>query len=72
MSKTISCRLDSEMHEKLLNKCNETGLTVNDFVKVLVQSALVNFNRGFEPTNKSVDQSPDSLPRIENIGTILS
>ena len=40
MSKTVSCRLSSETHEKLLDKCNEKGLTVNDFVKVLVQSAL--------------------------------
>ena len=40
MSKTVSCRLSSETHGKLLDKCNEKGLTVNDFVKVLVQSAL--------------------------------
>ena len=40
MSKTVSCRLSSETHEKLLDKCNEKGMTVNDFVKVLVQSAL--------------------------------
>jgi len=40
MSKTVSCRLSSEIHEKLLDKCNNEGLTVNDFVKVLVQSAL--------------------------------
>ena len=40
MSKTVSCRLSSETHEKLLDKCNDNGMTVNDFVKVLVQSAL--------------------------------
>ena len=40
MSKTVSCRLSSETLEKLLDKCNEKGMTVNDFVKVLVQSAL--------------------------------
>ena len=40
MSKTVSCRLSSETHEKLLDKCNEKGMTVNDFVKVLVKSAL--------------------------------
>ena len=40
MSKTVSCRLSSETHGKLLDKCNDKGLTVNDFVKVLVQSAL--------------------------------
>ena len=40
MSKTVSCRLTTETHEKLLDKCNNEGLTVNDFVKVLVQTAL--------------------------------
>ena len=40
MSKTVSCRLSSETHGKLLDKCNNKGMTVNDFVKVLVQSAL--------------------------------
>ena len=40
MSKTVSCRLSSDTHEKLLDKCNNKGMTVNDFVKVLVQSAL--------------------------------
>ena len=40
MSKTVSCRLSSVVHGQLLDKCNEKGMTVNDFVKVLVQSAL--------------------------------
>ena len=40
MSKTVSCRLSSDMHGQLLDKCNEKGMTVNDFVKVLVKSAL--------------------------------
>ena len=40
MTKTVSCRLSSETHGKLLDKCNNKGMTVNDFVKVLVQSAL--------------------------------
>ena len=40
MSKTVSCRLSSVVHGQLLDKRNEKGMTVNDFVKVLVQSAL--------------------------------
>ena len=40
MSKTVSCRLSSILHGQLLDKCNEKGMTVNDFVKVLVKSAL--------------------------------
>ena len=73
MSKTISCRLDSSTHEKLLGKCKASGLTINDFVRVLVESALIESknasfeaNQGFEPTRKSVDQSPDPCLEIDS------
>ena len=40
MSRTVSCRLSSQTHDKLMEKCNQKGITVNDFVKVLVHTAL--------------------------------
>jgi len=59
MTKTVSCRLSTETHGKLLDECNNKGITVNDFVKVLVESALVESknasfeaNQGFERTSK--------------------
>ena len=61
MSKTVSCRLSSDTHEKLLDKCNEKGLTVNDFVKVLVQSAL-------DGTHKlACDSTPNRLDSTKKL-----
>ena len=62
MSKTVSCRLSSETHEKLLDKCNEKGLTVNDFVKVLVQSALDGTQElALDSTSNRLDSTKKSL-----------
>ena len=61
MSKTVSCRLSSDTHEKLLDKCNEKGMTVNDFVKVLVQSAL-------DGTHKlACDSTPNRLDSTKKL-----
>ena len=62
MSKTVSCRLTTETHEKLLDKCNEKGLTVNDFVKVLVQSALDGTHElAHDSTSNRLDSTKKSL-----------
>jgi len=62
MSKTVSCRLSSEIHEKLLDKCNDKGLTVNDFVKVLVQSALDGTPElALDSTSNHLDSTKKSL-----------
>ena len=62
MSKTVSCRLSSDTHEKLLDKCNEKGLTVNDFVKVLVQSALDGTHKlACDSTSNRLDSTKKSL-----------
>ena len=62
MSKTVSCRLSSETHEKLLDKCNEKGLTVNDFVKVLVKSALDGTQElALDSTSNRLDSTKKSL-----------
>lgn len=33
MSRTVSARLQNEVYEQLIRKCNERGLTVNEFLK---------------------------------------
>ena len=61
MSKTVSCRLSSETHEKLLDKCNNKGMTVNDFVKVLVHTALDGTQElALDSTTKSLDSTKKS------------
>ena len=39
MSKTVSTRLQNDIYEKLLNKCNEKGVTVNEFLKKCVDNS---------------------------------
>ena len=62
MTKTVSCRLSSETHGKLLDKCNNKGMTVNDFVKVLVQSALDGTQElALDSTSNRLDSTKKSL-----------
>ena len=73
MSKTISCRLSSDEHCRLMDKCNENGLTINDFVKVLVHTALdgtekLAFPSKTESLNsheKVIDVSDLEIPEIK-------
>jgi len=37
MSKTVSTRLQNDFYEKLLDKCNEKGVTVNEFLKECIK-----------------------------------
>ena len=68
MSKTVSCRLSSETHEKLLDKCNDKGLTVNDFVKVLVQSALDGTHKlACDSTSNRLDSTKKSETETKTI-----
>ena len=57
MTKTVSCRLSVEMHGKLLDKCNDKGMTVNDFVKVLVESTLVESKNASFEANQSIERT---------------
>ncbi len=33
MSRTVSTRLEDEMYEKVVSRCKEMGVTVNEFLK---------------------------------------
>lgn len=39
MSKTVSTRLQNNIYEKLLNKCNKNGITVNEFLKNCIHNS---------------------------------
>ena len=61
MSRTVSCRLSSQTHDKLMEKCNQKGMTVNDFVKVLVHTALDGTQElALDSTTKSLDSTKKS------------
>jgi len=39
MSKTVSTRLQNDIYEKLVNTCNNKGITVNEFLKKCISNS---------------------------------
>ena len=40
MSRTVSARISTELHEELRERCNLLGESINDFVKAAIEFAL--------------------------------
>ena len=56
MSRTVSARILTQLHEDLRERCNITGETINDFVKALIEIGLYgisDFNFGDNSEEKS-------------------
>lgn len=45
MSRTVSARIPTELHEELRERCNLIGESINDFIKAAIELAL---HRGCE------------------------
>jgi len=51
MSRTVSARIPTQLHEELRERCNLVGESINDFVKAAIEFALhdsVDFDFGNE------------------------
>jgi len=51
MSRTVSARIPTDLHEELRERCNLIGESINDFVKAAIEFALnetVDFDFGGE------------------------
>ena len=42
MSRTVSARIPTDLHEELRERCNLIGESINDFVKAAIEFALHN------------------------------
>ena len=42
MSRTVSTRIPTQLHEELRTRCNLVGESINDFVKAAIEFALYN------------------------------
>ena len=42
MSRTVSARIPTELHEELRERCNLIGESINDFVKASIEMCLYN------------------------------
>jgi predicted DNA-binding protein len=60
MSRIVSARIQNEMHERLRNKCNELGCTINDYLEGMVE-LLVNGSTEFDLDDKYVITRKDDL-----------
>lgn len=55
MSRTVSARIPTELHEELRERCNLIGESINDFVASAIEMCLYNscsFDFGDELENK--------------------
>ena len=42
MSRTVSARIPTQLHEELRERCNLVGESINDFVEAAIEMALHN------------------------------
>ena len=68
LPKTVSARIENDMHEDLADKCNKLGCRMNDFIKASVEFCLygsVNFDFGDEEDDEGQDSSKATeSPRV--------
>jgi len=63
MSRTVSARIPTELHEELRERCNLVGESINDFVKAAIEFALYNsteFDFGEELADEMDEKKPTS------------
>jgi len=64
MSRTVSARIPTDLHEELRERCNQIGESINDFVKASIEFALhetTDFDFGDE------EQEEEPVPEIKVI-----
>jgi hypothetical protein len=68
MSRTVSARIPTQLHEELRERCNLIGESINDFVKASIEFTLHNsteFDFGDEPENE-IGEKSESHNKINN------
>ncbi len=41
MTKTVSARVQDKLHKKIINRCNEQGCTVNEFLNAAIELVII-------------------------------
>jgi len=58
MSKTVSSRIDNKIHKDLVERCNQLGCNINEFVGESVKFTLYNeSNFDFDPDDEIANES---------------
>jgi len=72
MSKTVSTRLQNEVYEKLLNKCNKKGITVNDFLKECIKMRFDNSELKTDKIPKPVEKKLSEEDIVKILGISMN
>jgi len=59
MSRTVSARLPNRTHERLLERCNRSGCTINEWINACIDYLLTgssDFDFGDEDGNEDQDE----------------
>ena len=77
MSKTVSARIPTQLHEELRERCNLIGESINDFVKAAIEFTLhdtCEFDFGgelideLEEKHKEMDEfKREEVPELKNV-----
>lgn len=65
MSRTVSARIPTELHEDLRDRCNQLGESINDFVKASIEFCLYG-NVEFDFGNGWNDERPEEHPKSKS------
>jgi len=65
MSRTVSARIQTELHEELRERCNLIGESINDFVEAAIEIALHN-STDFDFGDDLIDELEEKRSKQEN------
>ena len=64
MSRTVSARIPTDLHEDLRERCNQLGESINDFIEAAIEFALygsVDFDFGDEDEGVQNDKTKSTV-----------
>ena len=65
MSRTVSARIPTQLHEELRERCNLIGESINDFVEAAIEMALHN-STDFDFGDDLIDELEEKRSKQEN------
>jgi len=66
MSRTVSARIPNDVHEKLRERCNMVGCSINDFIEASIKISLdghVEFDFGNELEETQSDSNQNNVKK---------
>ena len=69
MSKTVSTRLQNDMYEKLVSRCKQKGVTVNEFLKECINLRFDNLELKTGEISKPIKRELSEKDLAKILGT---